>query len=72
MDLAEKGDNLNLDENDEGAAEKTEHVKESSAGDVYSDWSNRERSRRPLFNWGKAVGKNLCKLLCTLPNVSEL
>ena len=62
MELAEKGDNLNIDETEEYVAENPEHMKKSSAGDLYSDW-NESPSLRPIFIWGKAVGKNLCKFL---------
>ena len=59
MGLAEMGDNVNLDQTDADVSEVTSDTKESSTGtDLYSGWEG-QPSTRPLFSWGKAVGKNL-------------
>ena len=57
--LAETGSSLSLDQMEQDVAERTDHVKDSTAGDMYSDWSNEEPTVRPIFHWGKVVGKNL-------------
>ena len=61
MDLAERGDNLKLDMTDEDLVGNPEESKASSRGDMYSDWDSSQASSRPLFTWGKAVGKRLGK-----------
>ena len=59
MDLAEKGNNLNLDQTDREVMMATEDTKDTG-GHVYSDWGE-ETANRPVFIWGKAVGKKLCE-----------
>ena len=60
MDLAEKGNNLTLDQSEQEVMMATEDTKQSTGGDVYSDWGE-EATDRPVFIWGKAVGKKLCE-----------
>ena len=60
MELAEKGNNLNLDISDQEAMATTEDSKDTGS-DIYSDWGEISTTERPVFLWGKAVGKTLCE-----------
>ena len=61
MELAEKGNNLNLDISEQEAMVTTEDSKDNTGGDIYSDWGEITSTDRPVFLWGKAVGKTLCE-----------
>ena len=61
MELAEKGNNLNLDISEQEAMATTEDSKDNTGGDIYSDWGEAYSTDRPVFLWGKAVGKTLCE-----------
>ena len=57
ISLAEKGDNLNLDLTEYDVIQATSESKATS-GDMYAaDMA----IARPIFTWGKAVGKQLCE-----------
>ena len=62
MELAEKGNNLNVDmTNEDATASKASESKGEQS--VYS--AIHDMDPRPVFLWGQAVGKNLCKLTWT-------
>ena len=61
MELAEKGNNLNIDISEQNAMATTEDSKVGTSGGVYSDWGEDFSTDRPVFLWGKAVGKTLCE-----------
>ena len=59
MKLAEKGNNLNVDmTNEDATASKASESKHGQS--LYS--AMHDMDPRPVFLWGQAVGKNLCKL----------
>ena len=59
MELAEKGNNLNVDmTNEDATASKASESKHGQS--LYS--AIHDMDPRPVFLWGQAVGKNLCKL----------
>ena len=62
MDLAEKGDNLNLDMTSEMVAKKTEDSKE---GDLYQSVANLQP--RPVFLWGQGFQRDLCTYWLLVP-----
>ena len=58
MELAEKGNNLNVDmTNEDATASKASESKREQS--MYS--AIHDMDPRPVFLWGQAVGKNLCK-----------
>ena len=60
MELAEKGNNLNVDmTNEDATASKASESKHGQS--LYS--AMHDMDPRPVFLWGQAVGKNLCKLI---------
>ena len=70
MELAEKGNNLNVDMSEQDAMATTEDSKDSSGAGVYSDWKEDLSADRPVFLWGKAVGKKLCEYKNRKPSSS--
>lgn len=58
MDLAEKGDNLNLDMTSQMVTGKT---RDSKDGDLYQSAANLQP--RPVFLWGQGFQRDLCMYL---------
>ena len=62
MELTEKGNNLNVNmTNEDATASKASESKHGQS--LYS--AIHDMDPRPVFLWGQAVGKNLCKLTWT-------
>ena len=59
MELAEKGNNLNIDMTNEDATAAKDSESKQEQG-LYS--ALHDMDVRPMFLWGQAVGKNRCKL----------